>query len=226
MTDFSKVGKVLSAKGRRQVKESNFALSGRRYPIHDSNHARNALSRVSQHGTPEEKERVRAAVRRKHSGIGKEVLASMRDEFDKIAASKIAADYTNKVVSNSAGSSDVNKSVRGVFSGNSGAPAPQGAGNNLPGVGAGQGSSNPITPQKTTPASKPNKKSTPKNPTGAVKPPVAPGAPKAPGGKSSGSGVLTSGGMPFVPQPLAGALTMGAMPVPPPPLPIMPQRAR
>jgi hypothetical protein len=34
-------------------------------------HARNALARVSQHGTPAEKKQVRAAVAKKYPGIGK-----------------------------------------------------------------------------------------------------------------------------------------------------------
>lgn len=42
----------------------------RRYPVNDANHARNALSRVSQFGSESEKEKVRAAVHRKYPGIG------------------------------------------------------------------------------------------------------------------------------------------------------------
>ena len=60
----------LTTRGRKRLKESVFALPGRRYPIHDASHARNALARVSQHGTPSEKSRVRAAVKRKFPGIG------------------------------------------------------------------------------------------------------------------------------------------------------------
>lgn len=59
----------LSSKGRKQVSEDNFALPGRRYPIHDISHARNALSRVSQHGSEEEKKKVRAAVYRKYPSL-------------------------------------------------------------------------------------------------------------------------------------------------------------
>jgi hypothetical protein len=59
----------LTTAGRKRIKKSSFALPGRRYPIHDASHARNALARVSQHGTPSEKNRVRAAVRRKYPGI-------------------------------------------------------------------------------------------------------------------------------------------------------------
>lgn len=39
------------------------------YPIHDKAHAANALARVEQHGTPAEKKKVRAAVKRKYPGL-------------------------------------------------------------------------------------------------------------------------------------------------------------
>jgi hypothetical protein len=61
----------LTAKQRKALPGKSFALPGRRYPIEDKSHARNALSRVSQHGSPEEKARVRAAVRRRYPSIGK-----------------------------------------------------------------------------------------------------------------------------------------------------------
>ena len=61
----------LSGKGRARIKPANFALPGRRYPIHDQAHARNALARVAQHGTSAEKAKVRAAVHHKYPGIGK-----------------------------------------------------------------------------------------------------------------------------------------------------------
>ena len=59
----------LTTKQRNDLPDSVFALPDRRYPIQDESHARNALARVSQHGTPEEKKKVRAAVRRKFPGI-------------------------------------------------------------------------------------------------------------------------------------------------------------
>lgn len=62
----------LTAKGRRSIKGANFALPGRRYPIHDAAHARAALSRVSQYGSASEKAKVRSAVKRKYPGIGKQ----------------------------------------------------------------------------------------------------------------------------------------------------------
>lgn len=66
----------LSYKHRKSMKKSEFALPSKReggkggYPIPDKSHARNALARVSQHGTPSEKAKVRAAVHRKFPSIG------------------------------------------------------------------------------------------------------------------------------------------------------------
>ena len=60
----------LTAAARRRIPKGSFALPGRRYPIEDRSHAQNALARVSQHGTPEEKSKVRAAVMRRY-GMGK-----------------------------------------------------------------------------------------------------------------------------------------------------------
>ncbi len=62
----------LSTKTRKALPKSSFAEPGKRaYPIEDKAHARNALARVSQHGTPAEKAKVRAAVHRKYPDIGK-----------------------------------------------------------------------------------------------------------------------------------------------------------
>lgn len=62
-------GKVLTTKARKGLKTSQFALPGRRYPLNDISHARNALARVSQFGSISEKMRVRSAVRRKFPTI-------------------------------------------------------------------------------------------------------------------------------------------------------------
>lgn len=57
----------LSTKGRKHIKETNFALPAeRKYPINDISHARNALSRSS--GKPEEA-KVKAAVYRKYPSL-------------------------------------------------------------------------------------------------------------------------------------------------------------
>lgn len=61
---------ILTGSMRSKLPSSAFALPGRRYPIHDEAHARNALARVSEYGTPEEKKRVRAAVHRRYPHIG------------------------------------------------------------------------------------------------------------------------------------------------------------
>jgi len=39
---------VLTTKGRKHMPSSKFALPGKRFPVNDKPHARNALSRVSQ----------------------------------------------------------------------------------------------------------------------------------------------------------------------------------
>lgn len=62
---------VLSTKQRNKLSGKSFALPGRRYPIEDKAHARNALARVAQHGSPEEQKTVSAAVHRKFPSVGK-----------------------------------------------------------------------------------------------------------------------------------------------------------
>ena len=65
---------------RKALPRGDFALPGRgegpsgkgagSYPIPNESHARNALARVAQHGTPAERAEVRAAVHRKFPDIG------------------------------------------------------------------------------------------------------------------------------------------------------------
>jgi len=71
-----KEAKKLTAQARDHISEGNFALSNRRYPIHDVSHARAALSMVAKHGTSGEQAQVRAAVARKYPGMGKQKEAS------------------------------------------------------------------------------------------------------------------------------------------------------
>jgi len=76
------VEKDLSAKERRDLPDSDFALAGKgegpegkqagSYPIPDEDHARMALAMVEKHGTSEEQATVRAAVKRKFPGIKQE----------------------------------------------------------------------------------------------------------------------------------------------------------
>lgn len=61
----------LTTQARKDIPSGSFALPGRRYPIENASHARNALSRVSVNGLPAEKAKVRSAVHRKFPGIGK-----------------------------------------------------------------------------------------------------------------------------------------------------------
>ncbi len=62
----------LTAAKRKKLKKSSFAIpSKRKYPIPDISHARNALARVAQHGTPSEKRQVRRAVYRKYPSLKK-----------------------------------------------------------------------------------------------------------------------------------------------------------
>lgn len=75
MVKMDKGGNVLDANARNHIAPHNFALPGGRYPIHDESHARNALARVSQYGTPEEKSKVRAAVHKKYPGIAEKKMA-------------------------------------------------------------------------------------------------------------------------------------------------------
>jgi hypothetical protein len=66
----------LSTAQRKRIPKSSFAIPSKKpgsgsYPIPDKSHARNALARVAQHGSPSEKARVRAKVHAKFPGIGK-----------------------------------------------------------------------------------------------------------------------------------------------------------
>lgn len=63
----------LTAAKRKSLKTSQFAVPGRRaYPVPDKNHARNALSRVSQFGSTAEKAAVRRKVHENFPSIGGE----------------------------------------------------------------------------------------------------------------------------------------------------------
>lgn len=61
---------MVKAATRKRLKPSSFGVPGKRkYPIHTVRHARNALARVAQHGTPAEVKQVKSAVRRKWPSI-------------------------------------------------------------------------------------------------------------------------------------------------------------
>jgi hypothetical protein len=79
----------LSAAKRSKLPRSSFALPGKgegpqgkgsgSYPIPDASHARNALARVAQHGSPAEKAKVRAKVHAKFPAIGKNPGSKWKD---------------------------------------------------------------------------------------------------------------------------------------------------
>lgn len=64
----------LTAKARAGLPGGAFALPGRRYPIEDASHARNALARVSQVGTRAEQRAVRGQVHARYPGMGRGAL--------------------------------------------------------------------------------------------------------------------------------------------------------
>jgi hypothetical protein len=79
----------LTTAARKKLPAKSFALPGKgegphgkgagSYPIPDKAHARNALARVAQHGTPAEKAKVRAKVHAKFPAIGKNPGSKWRD---------------------------------------------------------------------------------------------------------------------------------------------------
>lgn len=61
----------LTTKQRNAMSPETFALPReRKYPLNDASHARNALARVSEFGTPAEKAEVREKVHEHYPGIG------------------------------------------------------------------------------------------------------------------------------------------------------------
>ena len=79
-----KLSRKLTSNARKHIAESNFALPGRRYPIHDISHARAALSMVAKHGTPAEQAQVRAAVHSKYPSLGAK-HAMLKEAYEKVA---------------------------------------------------------------------------------------------------------------------------------------------
>ena len=63
----------LTYQARKRLKGSSFAVDHekRKYPIQDIAHGRNALARVSAHGTPAEKATVKRAVYAKYPSLRK-----------------------------------------------------------------------------------------------------------------------------------------------------------
>jgi len=68
-----------STKERKKLSKKSFALPGKRkYPIPDKAHARNALARVAQHGTPAEQKKVETAVKKRYPSLGKNSKKSQK----------------------------------------------------------------------------------------------------------------------------------------------------
>ena len=61
----------LTTRARDSIPTRSFALPGRRYPIEDVAHARNALARVAQDGTPAEQAAVRRKVHKLYPKLGR-----------------------------------------------------------------------------------------------------------------------------------------------------------
>jgi hypothetical protein len=59
----------LNAAKRNSLPGKDFAVPGRKYPIENASHARNALARVAQHGSPEQKAEVKQKVHARYPGI-------------------------------------------------------------------------------------------------------------------------------------------------------------
>lgn len=66
------MAKLSSGKRKGLPAEAFAEPDKKKYPIEDKAHARNALSRVSQSGTPTEKAKVKRAVKKKYPSIGKD----------------------------------------------------------------------------------------------------------------------------------------------------------
>lgn len=59
----------LTTERREEIPGGDFALPGRRYPIHDENHARAALS-MAHYATPAEQAVIKRKVHARFPGIG------------------------------------------------------------------------------------------------------------------------------------------------------------
>lgn len=59
----------LTSATRNSLSDLQFALPGRRYPIENASHARNALARISEYGSSVQKAKVRMKVKNKFPGI-------------------------------------------------------------------------------------------------------------------------------------------------------------
>lgn len=71
----------LSYEERKDLPKKDFVFKKKRaYPIEDKSHARNALARVSQYGSPSEKAKVERAVHSKYPGIKTKALQKKKSK--------------------------------------------------------------------------------------------------------------------------------------------------
>lgn len=75
----------LTGKDRNSLPKKDFAGPNRSYPVEDASLARNALARVSQHGSPAEKKEVCAKVETKYPSI-KQASPAGRELEKRLAA--------------------------------------------------------------------------------------------------------------------------------------------
>jgi len=68
----------LTAAARKKIPNKDFAVAGRKYPIQDASHARNALARSSGKDVAGE---VRAKVKAKFPNIGKSTEKSIKGQL-------------------------------------------------------------------------------------------------------------------------------------------------
>lgn len=69
----------LTSAERDKLPDTDFALPGRRYPIHDHNHAVAALSRVAANGTSAEQSIVRAKVKLRYPTLAMDAGMPRKD---------------------------------------------------------------------------------------------------------------------------------------------------
>lgn len=67
----------LTAAQRKKLPASAFAGPNRSYPVQDAGHAKAALGRVAEFGSPALQKKVKAKVHKKYKGIGKKEHSSL-----------------------------------------------------------------------------------------------------------------------------------------------------
>lgn len=60
---------ILTADARKKLKDSDFALPGRKYPIHNAAHARDALARAAHDATPAEQATIKSKVAKRYPSM-------------------------------------------------------------------------------------------------------------------------------------------------------------